>query len=145
MASVNKASIVGNLGKDPEVRYTQSGAPVCNFSVATTETWFDQENQKQERTDWHNIVVWGKQAEACGKYLAKGRACYIEGRIQTRNYDAQDGTKRYVTEIVAQRVQFLGGRDNGQQQQHNGSDYEQSGRPPEPDNEQWPDDDNVPF
>ena len=84
MASVNKAIIVGNLGKDPEVRFTQSGQAMARFSVATTDTWMDRENGRQERTEWHNIVVWGKQAETCGQYLSKGRQVYIEGRIQTR-------------------------------------------------------------
>ncbi len=109
MAAVNKAIIVGNLGKDPEVRFTQSGRAVASFSVATTETWMDQESGRQERTEWHNIVVWGKQAETCGQYLSKGRQVYIEGSIRNRSYDDRDGNKRYITEIVAQRVQFLGG------------------------------------
>lgn len=108
MAAVNKAIIVGNLGKDPEVRFTQSGRAVASFSVATTETWMDQESGRQERTEWHNIVVWGKQAESCGQYLSKGRQVYIEGSIRNRSYDDRDGNKRYISEIVAQRVQFLG-------------------------------------
>ena len=110
MASVNKAIIVGNLGRDPEVRYTQSGRAVANFSVATTDTWMDQNNQRQERTEWHRIVVWGKQAENCGQYLSKGRQVYIEGDIRTRSYEDKEGIQRYTTEIYAQRVQFLGGR-----------------------------------
>lgn len=109
MASVNKAIIVGNLGRDPEVRYTQSGQAVASFTVATTETWTGRESDRQERTDWHNIVVWGKQAETCGQYLSKGRQVYIEGSIRPRSYEDRDGNKRYITEIVAQRVQFLGG------------------------------------
>ncbi len=113
MAAVNKAIIVGNLGKDPEVRFTQSGRAVASFSVATTETWMDQESGRQERTEWHNIVVWGKQAETCGQYLSKGRQVYIEGSIRSRSYDDRDGNKRYITEIVAQRVQFLGGGGGG--------------------------------
>lgn len=145
MAAVNKAIILGNLGRDPEVRFTQSGRAVANFTVATTDTWFDQENGRQERTDWHNIVVWGKQAETCGQYLSKGRQVYVEGRIQTRSYDDSDGNKRYVTEIVAQRVQFLGGgggegRSSGQYESGGASSgaggYE---APP------VPDDDDVPF
>ena len=109
MASVNKVILVGNLGKDPEVRFTPSGRAVARFTLATTESWMDQESGRQERTDWHNIVVWGKQAESCGQYLAKGRQVYVEGRITSRSYDDKDGNKRYITEIVAQRVQFLGG------------------------------------
>ncbi len=109
--AVNKAILVGNLGRDPEVRYLPSGQPVANFSLATSESFNDRNGNRQERTDWHNIVVYGKQAEICGQYLKKGRQAYIEGRISYRQYEAKDGSgKRYVTEIVAQRVQFLGGR-----------------------------------
>jgi len=109
--SVNKVLLIGNLGRDPEVRYLPSGNPVANFSIATTETFNDRNGTKQERTDWHNIVVYGKQAELCGQYLKKGRQVFVEGRISYRNYEAKDGSgKRYVTDIVAQRVQFLGGR-----------------------------------
>ena len=106
---VNKAIIVGNLGRDPEVRFTPSGKAVARFSVATTERWTDQQGQKQERTEWHNIVVWGRQAETCGQYLAKGRQVFIEGSIRSRSYDDKDGNKRYITEIIASDVQFLGG------------------------------------
>ncbi len=113
MASVNKVILVGNLGKDPEVRFTPSGRAVSKFSLATTDSWTDQESGRQERTEWHNIVVWGKQAENCGQYLAKGRQVYIEGAIRSRSYDDKDGNKRYITEIVAQRVQFLGGGSGG--------------------------------
>jgi single-strand DNA-binding protein len=109
MASVNKVILVGNLGKDPEVRFTPSGRAVAKFPVATTESWMDQENSRQERTEWHNIVVWGKQAESCGQYLAKGRQVFVEGSIRSRSYDDKEGNKRYITEIVAQRIQFLGG------------------------------------
>jgi single-strand DNA-binding protein len=107
--SVNKVILVGNLGKDPEVRYTQTGSAVANFSIATSEQWNDRDGKKQERTEWHNIVVWGKQAEHCGQYLSKGRQVYVEGSIRTRSYDDKSGNKRYITEIVAQRIQFLGG------------------------------------
>jgi single-strand DNA-binding protein len=106
---VNKVIIVGNLGRDPEVRFTPSGRAMCKFSVATTEKWTDQQGQKQERTEWHNIVVWGKQAETCGQYLAKGRQVFVEGSIHTRNYDDKDGNKKYITEITARDVRFLGG------------------------------------
>jgi single-strand DNA-binding protein len=109
--SVNKAILIGRLGRDPEVRFLPSGQALAKFSVATSETYTDRNQAKQERTDWHNIVVWGKQAELCGQYLKKGREVFIEGRISTRSYEAKDGSgKRYTTEIVAQRVQFLGGR-----------------------------------
>jgi single-strand DNA-binding protein len=109
MASVNKAILIGNLGKDPELRYTPSGAAVCNFPIATTEKWRDkQTNELKESTDWHNIVLWGKQAENAKEYLQKGSPVYIEGRIQTRSYDDKDGNRRWITEIVGQRMQFLG-------------------------------------
>ena len=107
--SVNKVILVGHLGKDPEVRFTNSGSAVARLSVATSEVWNDRDGNKQERTEWHNVVVWGKQGELCGQYLAKGRQVYVEGSIRSRSYDDKSGNKRYVTEVVAQRVQFLGG------------------------------------
>ena len=114
MASINKVFLIGNLGSDPEVRYTQGGGAVCNFSIATTEVWNSkQSGERQERTEWHRIVVWGKQAEHCGEYLKKGRSCHVEGKLQTRNWDDRDGNKRYTTEIIADRVTFLGGRGEG--------------------------------
>jgi len=110
MASgVNKVILVGRLGQDPEVRYTSNGGAVANFSIATNESWTDKQGQKQERTEWHRIVVWGKLGELCGQYLSKGRQAYIEGRLQTREWNDKDGNKRYTTEIVAQNIQFLGG------------------------------------
>jgi len=108
MASVNKAIILGNLGQDPELRYTPSGAAVCTLNIATTDVRNDQNNGRQERTEWHRVVVWNKAAENAAKYLAKGRSVYIEGRIQTRSWEDQNGQKRYSTEIVAQTVQFIG-------------------------------------
>jgi len=110
MASVNKVILVGNLGADPEVRYTNTGAAVANFRIATNERWNDKNGAVQERTEWHNIVAWSKLAEICGKYLKKGRSVYVEGRLQTRSWDDQAGNKRYTTEIVAQVMQMLGGR-----------------------------------
>ncbi|MBS1961068.1 MAG: single-stranded DNA-binding protein [Bdellovibrionales bacterium] len=107
--SVNKVILVGRLGQNPEVRYTPSGSAVANFSVATNEAWTDKSGQKQERTEWHRIVVWGKLAELCSQYLAKGRQCYVEGRLQTREWTDKDGVKKYSTEVQAQTVQFLGG------------------------------------
>ncbi len=106
---VNKVILIGHLGADPDMRYTPSGAGVCEFRLATTESWKDKNGQRQERTEWHRIVVWGKMAEICAKYLAKGRQCFIEGRIQTRSWDDKEGKKHYMTEIVANEVQFLGG------------------------------------
>jgi single-strand DNA-binding protein len=109
--AVNKAILVGRLGRDPEVRFLPSGQNVASFSLATSDNYTDRGGQRQERTEWHNVVVFGKQAELCGQYLKKGREVYVEGRIQTRQYEAKDGSgKRSRTEIVAQRVQFLGGR-----------------------------------
>jgi single-strand DNA-binding protein len=107
--SVNKAILVGRLGQNPEVRYTPSGAAVGNFSVATNEAWTDKQGQKQERTEWHRVVVWGKLAELCSQYLTKGRQVYVEGRLQTRQWQDKDGQTKYTTEIQAQTVQFLGG------------------------------------
>ena len=114
MASVNKVILIGNLGRDPELRYTQGGQGVANFTLATNERWKDKDGQNQERTEWHRIVVWGKQAENCAQYLQKGRSCYIEGRLQTREWEDKEGHKRQTTEIVAQNVTFLGGRDGAQ-------------------------------
>lgn len=108
--SVNKVILLGRLGQDPELKYTPSGSSVCNFSMATTESWSDkQTGQKQEKTEWHRIVVWGKLAELCNQYLSKGRQAFVEGRIQTRSWDDKDGQKRYSTEILANTVQFIGG------------------------------------
>lgn len=108
--SVNKVMILGRLGQDPELKYTQSGQPVCNLSLATNENWTDKEGARQERTEWHRVVVWGKQAERVNQYLSKGRQAFVEGRLQTRSWDGQDGQKRYTTEIVAQNVRFIGGK-----------------------------------
>lgn len=107
--SVNKVILLGRLGQDPELKYTPGGSPVCNFSLATTESWTDKSGQKQEKTEWHRIVVWGKLAELCNQYLAKGRQAFLEGRLQTRSWDDKDGNKRYTTEILASTVQFIGG------------------------------------
>ena len=113
MGSVNKVILVGRLGADPEVKSTQSGRAVCNLSVATSEQWKDkQSGQKQEKTEWHRVTVWGDQAENCGKFLAKGRMVYVEGKLQTRSYD-KDGQKHYATDIVADRITFLGGGERG--------------------------------
>ncbi len=109
MAGINKVILVGHLGKDPEVRQIAPNQTVCQFRIATSENWVDKAGQKQERTEWHSIVVWGKMADICGKYLAKGRQVYVEGRLQTRSWEDQQGQKRYTTEIVASTVQFLGG------------------------------------
>jgi single-strand DNA-binding protein len=113
MAGVNKAILVGNLGRDPELRYTQNGQAVVNFTLATSETWTDKSGERVERTEWHRIVVWGKTGEMCAQYLSKGRTVYVEGRIQTREWEDKDGNKRYTTEINAQTVNFIGPRTGG--------------------------------
>jgi single-strand DNA-binding protein len=114
MAGINKAIIVGNLGKDPEMRYMPDGTAVANFSVATSMNWKDKSTgEKKDRTEWHRIVAFGKLGEVCGEYLSKGKMVYIEGRIQTRAWDDKDGNKRYTTEIVASDMQMLGSRDEG--------------------------------
>jgi single-strand DNA-binding protein len=106
---VNKVILIGNLGADPELRYTPGGQAVCDIRLATNESWMDKNGQKQERTEWHRVVMWGKPAEICKQYLTKGQKLYIEGRLQTRSWDDKDGNKRYSTEIVANDFMFLGG------------------------------------
>ena len=111
MPSVNKVILLGNLGRDPELRFLPNGDAVCNFSIATTDSWKDKAGEKQEKTEWHNIVMYRKLAEIAGEYLKKGRPVYLEGRLQTRKWQTKDGQDRYTTEIVADNMQMLGGRD----------------------------------
>ena len=113
MASVNRVILIGNLGRDPELRYTPSGTAVANFSLATTDRFSNKQGERQERTEWHRIVAWGRTAELCAQYLSKGRSVYVEGRLQTNEWEDKEGQKRRTTEIVAQTVQFLGGRNAG--------------------------------
>lgn len=113
--SVNKVILVGRLGKDPEMRFTQNGRPVTNFTIATNENWTDQSGERQERTEWHRIVTWSKLAENCAKLLSKGKLVYIEGRLQTRLWDDRDGNKRYTTEVVANQMQILSPLENAGQ------------------------------
>lgn len=127
--SVNKVILVGRLGQNPEVRYTPSGSAVANFSVATNEAWTDKSGQKQERTEWHRVVVWGKLAELCNQYLQKGRQCYVEGRLQTREWTDKDGVKKYSTEVQAQTVQFLGGNAAEGRSQNFGANTAGAGAP----------------
>lgn len=136
---VNKVILVGNLGADPEVKYTQSGAALCTFSVATSESFKDRDGNQQDRTEWHKIVAWRKLAEICGQYLSKGRQVYVEGKIQTRSWDDKDGNKHYMTEIVAREVQFLSGGAGGGSGGGSGSYGQDMGGPPPPD------DDDIPF
>ncbi len=146
MRSLNRVQLIGNLGQDPEVRYTNAGKAVCNFSVATSHTWKDAEGNPQEKTEWHKIVAWGKLAEICSQYLAKGRKVFVEGRLQTRKWQGQDGNDRYTTEIVIDNMIFLGGREGG-----NGGSRPQAGggfAPVEkaaPAGGQGFDDDDIPF
>ena len=143
MASINKVILVGNLGRDPEIRYTPSGAPVANFTLATNDVWTDKAGQKQERAEWHRIVVWGKTAEIAGQYLSKGKQVYVEGSLQTREWTDRDGNKRQTTEIRAQRVLMLG-RGEGR-----AAAAEESARPSEPEVDAGPEpqmnEDDIPF
>lgn len=110
--SVNKVILLGRLGQNPELKYTPSGSAVCQFSLATSETWM-KDGQKQEKTEWHRVVVWGKLAELCNQYLQKGRQVYLEGKLQTRSWDDKNGQKRYTTEINAATIQFIGDKGAG--------------------------------
>ena len=114
-SSLNKALLIGHLGRDPEIRYTADGSPVANFSLATNEVWTDKSGTRQERTEWHNIVAWSKLADLAKRYLTKGRQVYVEGRIRTREWDDREGNKRRTTEIVASTLVLLGGRAEGQE------------------------------
>jgi single-strand DNA-binding protein len=129
MASVNKVILVGNLGRDPEMRYMPSGDAIASFSVATTDNWKDKNGQKQERTEWHRISMFGKLAEIAGEYLKKGSSVYIEGRLQTRKWQDKEGNERQTTEVVADRMQMLGGRSSGNAYEAM-EDEDQSAAPP---------------
>ena len=155
MASVNKVILIGNLGRDPELRYTPGGQAVASFSIATTENFTRKSGEREERTEWHRIVAWGRTAELCAQYLAKGRSVYIEGRLTTREWENKEGQKQRTTEIVAQTVQFLGprgagggaapgpGREGGPREGAGGSGFDEgpAGAPPGG----TPADDDIPF
>lgn len=126
MASVNKVILIGNLGRDPETRYTTGGDAVTNLNIATTDTWKDKNGEKQEKTEWHRVVLFGRQAEVAGEYLKKGKSVYIEGRLQTRKYTDKEGVEKYATEIVGDRMQLLGSREGSGA----GGDVEFSAGPP---------------
>ena len=132
MASVNKVILIGNLGRDPDLRYTTSGTAVANFTMATTDRWNDPSGEKKERTEWHRIVVWGKQAEICGEYLRKGKQVFVEGSLQTREWTDREGQKRYTTEVRAQRFQMLGRADDRPQPVPAATDGEQVAEPDAP-------------
>ncbi len=154
MASLNKVFILGRLGADPELRYTPGGQAVANLNVATN-SWSGKGEQREERTEWHRVVVWGKQAESCDRYLKKGREVFVEGRLQTSSWEDKDGNKRYRTEINAMVVQFIGGMDSGDAPRGGGGERgparpqddqpkRQTQRPTAPEPE-MPDDDDFPF
>lgn len=130
MASLNEVRIIGNLGNDPDLRYTQQGKPVCTLSIATNRRWKDDAGKEHEEVEWHRVVVWAKQAENANEYLSKGDPVFVGGRLQTRAYEDKDGVKKYVTEIVAQSVQFLKSKPKGQNAPHPG---EGNGRRPKSD------------
>jgi single-strand DNA-binding protein len=138
---VNKVILVGNLGRDPELRTTPSGQPVANFSLATNRRWRDRDGNRQEQTEWHDIVCWGRQAEVAGQYLTKGKQIYVEGRLQTRSWeDRQSGEKRYRTEVICENFQMLGSRGGG------GYEPGDQGRAPSaPAPAPTPEDDDIPF
>jgi single-strand DNA-binding protein len=154
MGSVNKVILVGNLGADPELKYTPSNRPLCNLRIATTDVFKDKSGQRQERTEWHRVTVWGDTAENCNKYLAKGRSVYVEGRLQTRSYD-KDGQKHYATDVVADRVVFLGsgggggegrgGGGGGEGRRQTGGNTGGSGPADDTDMGAPPSDDDIPF
>ena len=137
MAGINKVILVGRLGRDPELKYTPDGVPVCTFSIATSEGWNDKNTgEKQERTEWHNIVAWRKLGEICSEWLKKVMQVYIEGKLQTRSWDDKDGgSKRYTTEIIINQMQMLGGKSEGGQSRQEAASA----------NDQGYDDENIPF
>jgi single-strand DNA-binding protein len=149
MGSVNKVILVGNLGRDAELRYTPGGAAVATLNMATTEVWNDKAGQRQEKTEWHRVVLWGKTAESLNEYLTKGKQIYVEGRLQTRQWDDKDGNKRYTTEIRGDRVVLLGGGGRG----GGGGSYSQGGGAergsdfgaPSPETSAPLTDDDIPF
>lgn len=161
MASVNKVILVGNLGRDPEIRYSPDGAAICNVSIATTSQWKDKSTgEKREETEWHRVVFYNRLAEIAGEYLKKGRSVYIEGRIKTRKYqDKETGADRYSTDIVAEQMQMLGGRDNdsdnsSQGRTQRGEDGQRPNGQPRPQQQRQPNqpaasladmDDDIPF
>jgi len=141
---LNKVILIGNLGRDPEVRYTPGGLAVANFSMATSETWKNKEGEKETRTEWHRIVAWGKLGEICGEYLSKGKQVYIEGRIQTREWEDKEGNKKYTTEIIALQMLMLGSRESADESRPSPSSDMETPNLPEPPISKTKDDD-IPF
>ncbi|MBW1893359.1 MAG: single-stranded DNA-binding protein [Deltaproteobacteria bacterium] len=152
MAGINKVILVGNLGKDPEVRYTQDGRAVAQFSIATSEEWKDKNTgEKREKTEWHRVVAFGRLGEICGEYLSKGRQVYIEGRLQTSSYE-KDGVTRYSTDIITDKMQMLGSKNSSGDFQGGGSqaggfkaNNDNSGGPPPVSSQSSGPDDDIPF
>jgi single-strand DNA-binding protein len=151
MLGVNKVILIGNLGRDPELRYTPSGSAVVSFTLATTERWNDKSGQRQEKTEWHNVVAWARLAELVNQYLKKGRSAYVEGRITTRSWDDRDGNKKYRTEIIANQIQFLGGsggndtHSSPSEPQENDFDFSQNDDPGSNDNPGSIVEEDLPF
>ncbi len=146
MGSVNKVILVGNLGRDAELRYTPGGAAVSTINMATTETWNDKSGQRQEKTEWHRVVLWGKQAESLTEYLTKGKQIYVEGRLQTRQWDDKDGNKRYTTEIRGDRIVLLSGGGGGRSMSIDRSaDSVAVGHPASAESSEPLTDDDIPF
>jgi single-strand DNA-binding protein len=142
MAGINKVILIGRLGQDPEVRYTPDGTAVANFTMATSQEWKDKNTgEKKEATEWHRIVAWRKLGELCGEYLSKGRQVYVEGRLQTRDWQDKDGNKRYTTEVVANEVQFLGPKESARPRDAYGGPPPPDAEPPYSDSQ----DDDIPF
>ena len=144
MASLNKVMLIGNLGKDPEVRYTAAGTAVASFSLATSERFKNKAGEWEEKTEWHNITLWARLAEIAGEYLAKGKTVYIEGRLQTRKWQDRDGKDRYTTEIVGEKMQMLSGKGEGGGRQ-NGGRTESQGQEPAYEEPAFNPDDDIPF
>src|SRR5712671_4128219 len=147
MGSVNKVILVGNLGRDAELRYTPGGAAVATINMATTEVWNDKAGQRQEKTEWHRVVLWGKSAESLTEYLTKGKQIYVEGRLQTRQWDDKDGNKRYTTEIRGDKIVLLGGggRGGSMESAHRGGDSMSGGQPGPAEPSEPLSDDDIPF
>lgn len=145
--SVNKVMLIGNLGRDAELKYTPGGSPVSKFSIATTETWTDKAGQRQERTEWHNIELWGKQAESLAEYLSKGKQVFVEGKLQTDKFEDKDGNKRQLTKVRADRITLLGGGASraAHDESNASAGQPRRGRQSEPPPQQQADDDDVPF
>lgn len=144
-SSLNRVLLIGNLGKDPELKVTPSGQPVARFSMATTETWKNPQGEKQSKTEWHNIVVWGKLAEIAEKYLRKGKQVHVEGRIQYREYTDQAGVKKTACEIRCDSFLMLGGRDDGGERGSDQGEERPARREPDSRKADVPDDDSIPF